>query len=86
MIDLTGREKDLEIAATVMDTWEAGYDAILFKNYTTPGGKTGKSFILVKDPAQLRKKGAAFDKAKRHSAELMAGLALTAAMPRQNDR
>jgi hypothetical protein len=38
LIDLTGREKDLEIAATVQDAWDDDYDAIMRGNCTTPGG------------------------------------------------
>jgi hypothetical protein len=73
-IDLTGKETNLEIAATVQNAWERGYDAILFNNYTTPGGHAGRKFILVKDPNQLRKQLADFDPAKRDSSDLLATL------------
>ena len=51
--------------------WEAGHDAVLLKNYTTPGGKI-QHILVVKDPAQLRDPKATFDPKKRDSANLMA--------------
>ena len=30
--------KNLEVAGAIQDAWDAGFDAIRFKNYTTPGG------------------------------------------------
>lgn len=77
-IDLAGDETNLEIAGAVQDAWDAGHDAIMFTNYTTPGGATGKSFIMVKDPSQLRSVNAAFDPDKRDSADLLASLTGTA--------
>lgn len=74
-IELDGTETNLEIAATVQDAWDAGYDLIRFTNYTTPGGKKGQSFVLVRDPSQIRSVHARFDPKKKSSANLMAGLA-----------
>ncbi len=63
VIELDGNEDQLEIAATVEDSWANGFDAIKFNNYTTPEGRKGASFILVKNPEQLRSVNAQFDPA-----------------------
>jgi len=76
---LTGDETNLEIAGTVQDAWDQGFDAIKFDNYTTPSGEKGKSFILVKDPSQIRSTQATFDPAKKTSANLLASGAPVAA-------
>lgn len=73
-IRLSGDEKNNEIAATLGDAWDKGYDAVLLRNYTTPGGKTGADVLIVKDPAQLRSPAAAFDPAKRNSPDIMGAL------------
>jgi hypothetical protein len=72
-INLSGDETNDEIFGTVVDAWKDGYDAIHFKNYTTPAGTKG-SFTLVKDPAQVRSIYADFNPAKRNSAKIMAGI------------
>ena len=69
-IDLSGDELNSEIAATVRQAWDDGFDSILFTNYTTPGGKIGKQFVLVKNPNQLRSVRAKFDPNKRESANI----------------
>lgn len=71
-IQLEGGETNLEVAATVQEAWDQGFDAIKFDNYTTPGGEKGRSFVLVKDPSQIRSVNAAFDPAKKESANLLA--------------
>ena len=73
-INLSGDETNDEIFGTVVDAWKDGYDAIHFTNYTTPAGTKG-SFTLIKDPAQVCSVNAAFDPAKRGSANLMASAA-----------
>jgi hypothetical protein len=65
--------EDHEIQATLQNAWEAGFDAAIIRNYTTPDGKT-VDVIVVKDPAQLRAPKARFDPKKRNSADLLAGL------------
>lgn len=72
-IDLQGDELNSDIYGAVVDSWKEGFDAIHFKNYTTPQGKKG-SFVLVKDPSQVRSVNAAFDPAKKDSANLLAGI------------
>jgi TPP-dependent trihydroxycyclohexane-1,2-dione (THcHDO) dehydratase len=72
-IDLDGSESNEEIFGAVADSWKSGFDAIQFRNYTTPDGTKG-SFVLVKDPSQLRSINATFDPAKEGSPNLMAGV------------
>jgi len=72
-IDLVGDESNEDIFGAVADSWQQGFDAIQFKNYTTPQGGKG-SFVLVKDPSQIRSVNAAFDPAKKNSGDILAGL------------
>lgn len=72
-IDLDGSESNEEIFGAVADSWKSGFDAIQFKNYTTPDGTKG-SFVLVKDPSQLRSVNAAFDPSLKESGNLLAGV------------
>ena len=72
-IDLVGDESNEDIFGAVTDSWQQGFDAIQFKNYTTPQGTKG-SFVLVKNPNQIRSVNAAFDPAKKDSSNLLAGL------------
>jgi hypothetical protein len=69
VIHLSGDEMNHEIAATLADSWEKGYDAIMLKNY-----RGGKSIVVVKDPSQLRSPHARFDPEKKNSANLLAGI------------
>lgn len=69
-----------EIHATLMSAWDAGFDAVLLRNYTTPAGKTTNVFV-VKDQSQLRAPSAKFDPAKRMSPDIFAGIAGLAALP-----
>lgn len=73
-IALEGGEMDHEIAATVLDAWDQGFDSIRFTNYTTPKGIKGQDFILVKDPNQVRSVSAAFDLKKKMSPDILAGI------------
>jgi hypothetical protein len=75
VLSLDGTERNHEIAATLDDLWSRGYDAVMMKNYTTPGGEKGRTILVVKDPSQLRSPNAQFDPAKRSSADLLAGIA-----------
>lgn len=77
-IDLDGSETNSEIFATVSDAWRQGFDSIKFNNYTTKQGGAGQSFILVKDPNQVRSRHAKFDPKKRKSSNLLAGGAAVA--------
>jgi hypothetical protein len=72
-IDLVGDESNEDIFGAVTDSWQQGFDAIQFKNYTTPQGTKG-SFVLVKNPNQIRSVNAAFDPTKKDSSNLLAGL------------
>lgn len=65
-VDLDGSELDLEIAGTIKDAFESGYDSILLRH------PAGSDYIVAKDPAQLRSIFAAFDPAKKGSSNLLA--------------
>jgi hypothetical protein len=90
-LEVDGSLSSEQIAGAVLDAWDAGFDAIRFKNYTTPGGQTGQSFVLVKDPSQIRSPHAMFDPAKRQSPDILAsaagaGLAGTGLMAGYSER
>ena len=72
-IDLDGLETNDEIYSAVADAWASGFDAVQFRNYTTPQGTKG-TFVLAKNPSQIRSVHADFDPAKKESSSLMAGL------------
>jgi hypothetical protein len=69
---LDGTETNLEIAATLREAFDRGHDAVRMTNYTTPGGKTGKTIFAIKSPSQLRLADAAFDPEKIDSPMLSA--------------
>ena len=71
-IDLDGSESNEDIFGAVTDAWKSDYDAIQFRNYTIDGEKG--SFVLVKNPNQIRSVNAAFDPAKKDSSNLLAGV------------
>jgi hypothetical protein len=77
-IRLEGNETNLEIAGAVKDAWDAGYDSLKFTNYTTPGGKKGQQFILVRSPNQVRSVNAQFDPKNKDSSNLLAGVGAAA--------
>jgi hypothetical protein len=66
--------KDAEIQASLKEAWDQGHDAVMLRNYTSPGGRSG-DILVVKDPAQLRSPNAKFDPAKRNSNDLSASIA-----------
>lgn len=74
VIHLSGAERNHEIAATLAKAWDDGFDAVMLRNYTSPGGRTG-DILVVREPSQLRSKFAAFDPAKKGSSDLLASFA-----------
>jgi len=68
-IQLDGSETDLEVQGTIDDAFARGHDALML--LSTDGRRT----VVVKDPAQLRSRFAAFDPAHRDSRNLLAGTA-----------
>jgi hypothetical protein len=72
-IELNGDELNHEMLATVQQAWDDGKDALMLTNYNVGKGKKG-TVILVKDPSQLRKKGAKFNPKNKFSPELLAGI------------
>jgi len=79
VFELDGTETNLEVQGALADAFAAGHDAVMFKNYTTPGGKKGKTILAVKNANQLRSPHAMFDPAKKNSSDILAGVAGTAA-------
>ena len=73
-VHLQGDELESEIAATIAQAWDDGFDSVVFENFTSPEG-TKHAILIVKDAAQLRSPWAKFDPKKRASADLLAGLA-----------
>lgn len=67
-------QPDREAAVAIASAFDDGFDAVRILNYRTPGGKTGQTTVVVKDPSQLRSIFAAFDPKKRDSANLLAGI------------
>lgn len=74
-IDLTGHESHAQVVETLRDAFDRGHDAVMLRNYTTPGGLTQQKIIIVRDANQLRSPNAAFDPEKRGSADLLASIA-----------
>ena len=73
-LTLDGTESHAEVVGALRDAFESGHDALMLRNYTTPGGKTGKNIIIVRDANRLRSPNAKFDPAKRNSADLLASV------------
>jgi hypothetical protein len=63
-----------EIVATLRNAFDSGRDSVMLRNYRAADGTVG-DIIIVRDANQLRSPNAAFDPAKRDSANLLAGLA-----------
>jgi hypothetical protein len=63
-----------EIRASLLKAWDEGYDSVMLRNFTAPGGRKG-TVLVVKDLAQLRSPFAKFDPRKRGSSDLLAGVA-----------
>lgn len=80
-VTLDGSETHGEVVATLRDAFDRGHDAVMLKNYTTPGGQEGKNIVIVHDANQLRSPQAAFDPAQKFSPELLAGIGGMAAIP-----
>jgi hypothetical protein len=72
---LKGHESPRQIAATLADAFDGGIDAVLVRNYTSPGGRTKQDILVVKNENQLRSRFAKFDPAKRNSSDLSASIA-----------
>ena len=81
ILTLDGTEKHGEVVGALRDAFEAGHDAVMLKNYTTPAGLKGQKIIIVKSGDQLRSPQAAFDPARKFDANLLAGIAGMAVVP-----
>jgi hypothetical protein len=72
--------KNIEMAATIQDAQEAGYDLLKMNNYTTPSGRK-EGFVFLKNPNQIRSLFAAFDPARINSKDLLATAAGASLIP-----
>lgn len=72
VLTLDGTERNLEVAATLSDAFRGKHDAVVMRNYTSPGGMPGQTAVVLKEPNQLRSINAAFDPDKANSSDLMA--------------
>jgi len=68
-LSLSGLESEREVASTLSDAFDRGFDAVMIRV------NNGKPMVVVKDPSQLRSPFAAFDPAKKQSRDLLAGVA-----------
>jgi hypothetical protein len=75
MLQLKGHEGHRQIAATLADAFDSGIDAVLLRNYTSPGGRAKQDILVVKNEKQLRSRFTKFDPAKRNSRDLSASIA-----------
>lgn len=69
-LTLTGDEAHHEVVSTLQNAFDQGYDSVMLRNYTSPGGQKG-DVIIVKDSNQLRSPNAAFDPAEKNSGFLL---------------
>jgi GNAT superfamily N-acetyltransferase len=92
--NLNMRERDALIKKTDKQVMEKGFDGIAEKYKDSSGKVVGYGQVAIFDPANIRSVNAAFDPAKRDSANLMAGVggvlaggsALRALLPQEQER
>jgi hypothetical protein len=80
-LTLDGSETHGEVVGALRDAFEAGYDAVMIKNYTAGGRVKPQSIIIVRDGNQLRSPNAAFDPARKFDPYLLAGVSGLSAVP-----
>jgi hypothetical protein len=86
-VHLTGDEDDHEVAATLQDAWNRGYDSVVLHGYRHPGDPSHVSSVLVvRDAAQHRVPTAMFDPARKYSADLLASDPLPVGLTAPQDR
>lgn len=73
-LDLDGSELEPEVAGTIQDAFDAGYDSLLVRQPGVPDK------VAVKNPNQYRSVFAKFDPAKRDSSDLLASFGLPAVL------
>ena len=77
--DLEDYLSDPEIMGMVDELREAvkgaGYDSIVYRNFTEATSQSGSDSLILLDPSQARSRFAKFDPAKKDSANLLAGVA-----------
>jgi hypothetical protein len=80
-LTLDGSETHGQVVATLRDAFDAGYDAVMVRNYTSPGGIGGQNIVIVRDANQLRSPNAVFDPARKFDPHLLAGISGLSVLP-----
>lgn len=73
---LMGQRNIFEVIATLYHPSVTAMTPSI-RNYTTPGGRSGQDIVVVRDPAQIRSRFAAFDPARRSDSDLLAATGVT---------
>src|SRR6266700_6592857 len=80
-LTLNGSETHGQVVDALRTAFDAGHDAVMIKNYTTPGGIKEQKIIIVRDANQLRSPNAVFDPARKFDPYLLAGVAGLSVLP-----
>ena len=80
-LTLDGSETHGQVVDALRSAFDAGHDAVMIKNYTSPGGIGKQNIIIVRDANQLRSPNAAFDPARKFDPYLLAGAAGLSVVP-----
>lgn len=73
-LTLDGSETHGQVVDALRSAFDAGHDAVMIKNYTSPGGIKEQNIVIVRDANQLRSPNAAFDPARKFDPHLLAGV------------
>jgi hypothetical protein len=80
-LTLDGSETHGQVVDALRSAFEAGHDAVMIKNYTSPGGISEQRIIIVRDENQLRSPNAAFDPARKFDPYLLASVSGLSVVP-----
>jgi len=73
VLQVTGRESDLDVAGALMNAFDQGIDSVWVR-YPSSAGGLNKDALVVKNPNQYRSRFAVFDPEKRESSDLLANV------------
>jgi hypothetical protein len=80
-LTLDGSETHGQVVDALRSAFDAGHDAVMIKNYPTPGGIMEQKIIIVRDANQLRSPNAVFDLARKFDPYLLAGVSGLSVLP-----
>jgi hypothetical protein len=80
-LTLDGSETHGQVIDALRSAFDAGHDAVMIKNYTSPGGVRKQNIIIVRDANQLRSPNAVFDPARKFDPYLLAGVSGLSVVP-----